>query len=242
MAYRINSHIINGPFDLSVPRGIKSQVFLRAFQIPDFSCTFFEVDYDLPHNADVSPPHQVLNKLTAALAQTDSNHMFAHSFNASLVELNQIFSRDFNCPVLSIDSDDDLRNITVESNQGVLRKLRCLVGDLEIVYSGKKIHIYPLELEMEDDPGIDLMLFTDPAFVVHPKQDDVYHDLHKIALEETKSFLNTKQAVIGLGQWDIDEYASTDLYRRNRDLQEEVNDELLQASLQNWVKPWWKVW
>ena len=235
MGYLISTNILKHNFDVEKIRALNKAVGFYVYRIPGFKETFIDLDYNWHDKKPMDEPYSALNTLAEVIPKLHPDFCADYSFNRSIISMNLIFSLIFNSRVLTIDTDDDTRNLTVESNQGKLVKFRCLIADFEVVYSGDKVHIHPLDIDDVDPLHTDMSLFDHDDFVVHPRDREAYYNLHEIALYETRKFMNTTKNIIDLGEADSSDYEHTVLYQRRAHTgEEEINHQAL--------KPKWKFW
>jgi hypothetical protein len=92
------------------------------------------------------------------------------------------------------------------SDNGVLQRLRCECGNLEIVYQNGRVTIQPLQLEIEDDEGdlTDFRQLHDPeaGIAVMERNKEQSTLLHFVAGSELAIFLDIPTAPLGLGSFD----------------------------------------
>jgi hypothetical protein len=97
-----------------------------------------------------------------------SRARLANGFKRGFLNANLFISKILQRPVCSFYSDDDSLDFACVSDNGVLQRVRCQCGDLEIVYQNGRVTIQPLQLEIDEDEG-DLTHFShlhDPEAVL----------------------------------------------------------------------------
>jgi len=92
------------------------------------------------------------------------------------------------------------------SDNGVLQRLRCECGDLEIVYENGSVTIQPFQPEVDDDEGglTDFRQLHDPeaGVAVMERNKEQSTLLHFVAGSELAAFLDMPTAPLGLGSFD----------------------------------------
>jgi hypothetical protein len=150
---------------------------------------------DLPDN---------LGALTRVYAALQSACL-ANGFKRGFLNANLFISKILQRPVCSFYSDDDGLDFACVSDNGVLQRLRCECGDLEIVYQNGKLTIQPLQLEIEDDEGdlTDFRQLHDPeaGIAVMERNKEQSTLLHFVAGSELATFLDIPTAPLGLGSF-----------------------------------------
>jgi hypothetical protein len=145
-----------------------------------------------------------LGALTRVYAALQSARL-ANGFKRGFLNANLFISKILQRPVCSFYSDDDGLDFACVSDNGVLQRLRCECGDLEIVYQNGRVTIQPLQLEIEDDEGdlTDFRQLHDPeagvAVMARNKEQSTL--LHFVAGSELATFLDIPTAPLGLGSF-----------------------------------------
>jgi hypothetical protein len=146
-----------------------------------------------------------LGALTRLYAALQSARL-ANGFKRGFLNANLFISKILQRPVCSFCSDDDGLDFACVSDNGVLQRLRCECGDLEIVYQNGRVTIQPLQLEIEDDEGdlTDFRQLHDPeaGIAVMERNKEQSTLLHFVAGSELATFLDMPTAPLGLGSFD----------------------------------------
>lgn len=211
MGYLVTAHIIKGQADRALFNDLPAGVSFNAFKVDNFDAQFlscykagsasqypFQAAYTPPALSEwMDTPNHFLNPLYEVLRKAGA----ANTFRRGFVNLNLIFSKTLNLPVLSFVSDDDETDFAIQSTSGVLEKLHFRADDIEVVFQEGQIHIYPLQ-SVEDEPIFDLSLFNSTPYVVHPREREYSSLIHNFASAEVKTFLQTEESVLGLNTFD----------------------------------------
>jgi hypothetical protein len=151
---------------------------------------------DLPDNLGA------LTRVHAALQSARLSNGFKRVFLNANLFISKILQR----PVCSFYCDDDSLDFACVSDNGVLQRLRCECGDLEIVYQNGIVTIQPLQLEVEDDERdlTDFRQLHDPeaGVAVMERNKEQSTLLHFVAGLELATFLDIPAAPLGLGSFD----------------------------------------
>src|SRR5882762_774698 len=143
-----------------------------------------------------------LTRVHAALQSARLSNGFKRVFLNADLFISKILQR----PVCSFCSDDDGLDFACVSDNGVLQRLRCECGDLEIVYENGRVTIQPLQLEIEDDERdlTDFRQLHDPeaGVAVMGRNKEQSTLLHFVASSEVAAFLEIPTAPLGLGRFD----------------------------------------
>jgi len=146
-----------------------------------------------------------LGALTRVYAALQSARL-ANGFKRGFLNANLFISKILQRPVCSFCTDDDGLDFACVSDNGVLQRLRCECGDLEIVYQNGRVTIQPLQLEVEDDEGdlTDFRQLHDPeaGVAVMERNKEQSTLLHFVASSELATFLDIPTAPLGLGSFD----------------------------------------
>ena len=163
-----------------------------------FTSTPLTKDFQLDLPDDLG----ALTRVHAALQSARLSNGFKRVFLNANLFISKILQR----PVCSFYSDDDGLDFACVSDNGVLQRLRCECGDLEIVYQNGKLTIQPLQLEIEDDEGdlTDFRQLHDPeaGIAVMERNKEQSTLLHFVAGSELATFLDIPTAPLGLGSFD----------------------------------------
>jgi hypothetical protein len=108
---------------------------------------------DLPDNL------AALTRVHAALQSA----RLANGFKRGFVNANLFISKIRQRPVCSFYSDDDSLDFACASDNGVLQRLRCECGDLEIVHENGGVTIQQLEIDADERDLADFIQLHDPA-------------------------------------------------------------------------------
>jgi hypothetical protein len=143
--------------------------------------------------------------LTRVYAALQSARL-ANGFKRGFLNANLFISKILQRPVCSFYSDDDSLDFACVSDNGVLQRVRCECGDLEIVYQNGRVTIQPLQLEVDEDEG-DLTDFNqlhdpDAGVAVMERNKEQSTLLHFVAGSELAAFLEIPTAPLGLGSFD----------------------------------------
>jgi hypothetical protein len=98
---------------------------------------------------DLPDDLRALTRVHAALQSARLSNGFKRVFLNANLFISKILQR----PVCSFYCDDDSLDFACVSDNGVLQRLRCGCGDLEIVYQNGGVTIQPLQPEVDDDEG-----------------------------------------------------------------------------------------
>jgi hypothetical protein len=98
---------------------------------------------------DLPDDLRALTRVHAALQSARLSNGFKRVFLNANLFISKILQR----PVCSFYCDDDSLDFACVSDNGVLQRLRCECGDLEIVYQNGRVTIQPLQPEVDDDEG-----------------------------------------------------------------------------------------
>jgi hypothetical protein len=146
-----------------------------------------------------------LAALTRVYAALQSARL-ANGFKRGFLSANLFISKILQRPVCSFYADDDSLDFACVSDNGVLQRLRCECGDLEIVYQNGSVTIQPLQPEIEDDEGnlTDFRQLHDPeaGVAVLERNKEQSSLLHFVAGSELATFLEISIAPLGLGSFD----------------------------------------
>jgi len=146
-----------------------------------------------------------LGALTRVHAALQSARL-SNGFKRVFLNANLFISKILQRPVCSFYCDDDSLDFACVSDNGVLQRLRCECGDLEIVYENGRVTIQPLQLEVDEDEG-DLTDFNqlhdpDAGVAVMERNKEQSTLLHFVAGSELAAFLEIPTAPLGLGSFD----------------------------------------
>jgi hypothetical protein len=216
MGYLVAAHVTRTAPDMArlkmLPPGLAWAVY-RDQDVPAWYLDTFRADRkqqwpftsptltrDFP--LDLPDDLGALSRVHAALQSARLANGFKRGFlNASLF-ISKILQR----PVCSFYCDDDGLDFACVSDNGVLQRLRCECGDLEIVYQNGRVTIQPLQLEIEDDEGdlTDFRQLHDPeaGVAVMARNTEQSTLLHFVAGSELATFLDIPTAPLGLGSFD----------------------------------------
>jgi hypothetical protein len=216
MGYLVTAHVTRTAPDVArlkmLPPGLAWDLY-RDEDVPAWYLDTFKADRkkkwtfasptltrDFP--IDLPDDLRALTRVYAAL----QNARLANGFKRGFLNANLFISNILQQPVCSFCSDDDGLDFACISDNGVLQRLRCECGDLEIVYQDGRVTIQPLQLEIEDDEG-DLTGFRqlhDPeagvAIMERNKEQSTL--IHFVASSELAAFLEIPTAPLGLGTFD----------------------------------------
>ena len=216
MGYFVTAHVTRTAPDVArlkmLPPGLAWAVY-RDQDVPAWYLDTFKVGLkqqwpftstpltrDFP--LDLPDDLRALTRVHAALQSTRLSNGFKRGFLNANLFISTIQQR----PVCSFYSDDDGLDFACVSDNGVLQRLRCECGDLEIVYQNGRVTIQPLQLEIEDDEGdlTDFRQLHDPeagvAVMERNKEQSIL--LHFVAGSELATFLDIPTAPLGLGSFD----------------------------------------
>jgi hypothetical protein len=216
MGYLVAAHVTRTAPDVArlkmLPPGLAWAVY-RDQDVPAWYLDTFKADrkkkwlfasptltrdfpIDLPDNLGV---------LTRVYAALQSAHL-ANGFKRGFLNANLFISKILQRPVCSFYSDDDGLDFACVSDNGVLQRLRCECGDLEIAYQNGRVTIQPLQLEIEADEGdlTDFRQLHDPeaGVAVMERNKEQSTLLHFVAGSELATFLELPAAPLGLGSFD----------------------------------------
>jgi hypothetical protein len=216
MGYLVAAHVTRTAPDLArlkmLPPGLAWAVY-RDQDVPAWYLDTFKVDRKQQWPFTSTPltsdfPLDLpdgLGALTRVYAALQSARL-ANGFKRGFLNANLFISKILQRPVCSFYCDDDDLDFACVSDNGVLQRLRCECGDLEIVYRNGRVTIQPLQLEIEDDEGdlTDFRQLHDPeagiAVVERNKEQSTL--LHFVAGSELATFLDIPTAPLGLGSFD----------------------------------------
>jgi hypothetical protein len=163
-----------------------------------FTSTPLTKDFQLDLPDDLG----ALTRVHAALQSARLSNGFKRVFLNANLFITKILQR----PVCSFYCDDDSLDFACVSDNGVLQRLRCECGDLEIVYQNGRVTIQPFQPEVEDDEGdlTDFRQLHDPeaAVAVLERNKEQSTLLHFVAGSELAAFLDMPTAPLGLGSFD----------------------------------------
>ena len=216
MGYLVTAHVTRTAPDVArlkmLPPGLAWAVY-RDQDVPAWYLDTFKADRKknwtfasptLTRDFPIDLPDDLwaLTRVYAAL----QNARLANGFKRGFLNANLFISNILQQPVCSFCSDDDGLDFACISDNGVLQRLRCECGDLEIVYQNGRVTIQPLQLEIEDDEG-DLTGFRqlhDPeaGVAVMERNKEQSTLIHFVASSELAAFLEIPTAPLGLGTFD----------------------------------------
>jgi hypothetical protein len=151
---------------------------------------------------DLPDDLRALTRVHAALQSARLSNGFKRVFLNANLFISKILQR----PVCSFYCDDDSLDFACVSDNGVLQRLRCECGDLEIVYQNGRVTIQPLQPEVDDDEGdlTDFRQLHDPeaGVAVMERNKEQSTLLHFVAGSELAAFLDIPTAPLGLGSFD----------------------------------------
>ncbi len=216
MGYLVAAHVTRTAPDVArlkmLPRGIAWAVY-RDEDVPAWYLDTFKADRKkkwtfasptLTRDFPIDLPDD-LGALTRIYAALQSARL-ANGFKRGFLNANLFISKILQRPVCSFYSDDDGLDFACVSDNGVLQRLRCECGDLEIVYENGRVTIQPLQLEIEEDERdlTDFRQLHDPqaGVAVMERNKERSTLLHFVAGSELATFLETPTAPLGLGSFD----------------------------------------
>ena len=197
MGFNVDRHVVMEGFDAESLKNSFPGVPFVATRITGYHGVFLYIDVGTRAEATpirLAAPYDSLDSLYEILKSAGATV----AFSRDLVILNLEISRLFRSAVLSIDSNDDQRDLTVESNNGSLVRINFATEDAEFLVEHGEIHVYPLITESEDEMYLDLSLFHGGDYIVHDRDRNASYDVNRIARASLRSFLRTKQDVVDI--------------------------------------------
>ena len=213
MGYFVTAHVTRTAPDVArlkmLPPGLAWAVY-RDQDVPAWYLDTFKADRkqkwpftstpltkDFP--LDLPDDLRALTRVHAALQSA----RLSNGFKPVFLNANLFISKILQRAVCSFYCDDDSLDFACVSDNGVLQRLRCECGDLEIVYQNGRVTIQPLQLEIEDDEG-DLAEFRqlhDPeaGVAVMERNKEQSTLLHFVAGSELAAFLEIPNGSASFG-------------------------------------------
>lgn len=191
--------VSHGPYrDQDVPAWYLDTFKAGLKQQWPFTSTPLTRDFPL----DLPDDLRALTRVHAALQSARLSNGFKRVFLNANLFISKILQR----PVCSFYCDDDSLDFACVSDNGVLQRLRCGCGDLEIVYQNGGVTIQPLQPEVDDDEG-GLTNFRqlhdlEAGVAVMERNKEQSTLLHFVAGSELAAFLDVPTAPLGLGSFD----------------------------------------
>ncbi len=214
MGYLVAAHVTRTAPDVArlkmLPPGLAWAVY-RDEDVPAWYLDTFKADRkkkwtfasptltrDFP--LDLPDDLQSLTRVYAALQSA----RLANGFKRGFINANLFISKILQRPVCSFYSDDDGLDFACVSDNGVLQRLRCECGDLEIVYQNGRVTIQPFQPEVDETNLTDLSQLHDPeaGVAVMERNKEQSTLLHFVAGSELAAFLDIPTAPLGLGNFD----------------------------------------
>ena len=214
MGYLVAAHVTRTVPDVArlkmLPPGLAWAVY-RDEDVPAWYLDTFKADRkkkwtfasptltrDFP--LDLPDDLQSLTRVYAALQSA----RLANGFKRGFINANLFISKILQRPVCSFYSDDDGLDFACVSDNGVLQRLRCECGDLEIVYQNGRVTIQPFQPEVDETNLTDLSQLHDPeaGVAVMERNKEQSTLLHFVAGSELAAFLDIPTAPLGLGNFD----------------------------------------
>ena len=213
MGFRVETHILKAWFDGDRLARVMPMVPFCATKIREVNAVFLYMDLPLAiRRQPLSPEMQnavpALMALCGALEEVGASDCI----NRTFAEFNLDLSELFDTTVLSFDSNDDRKDFCISSKSGTFEALHCKADDLEILSDGTHAQIHPLIME-DEEPGIDLSIFSDNTFLVHERNEVETNDANRIARSEIQAFLNTGRDIIDILLEDLEHDDETIIYR-----------------------------
>ncbi len=214
MGYLVAAHVTRTAPDVArlkmLPPGLAWAVY-RDEDVPAWYLDTFKADRkkkwtfasptltrDFP--LDLPDDLQSLTRVYAALQSA----RLANGFKRGFINANLFISKILQRPVCSFYSDDDGLDFACVSDNGVLQRLRCECGDLEIVYQNGRVTIQPFQPEVDETNLTDLSQLHDPeaGVAVMERNKEQSTLLHFVAGSELAAFLDIPTAPLGVGSFD----------------------------------------
>ncbi len=156
------------------------------------------------------PAGDVPLEVASAISSLESVYAYlnkrklANSFKMFYINFAILLNRLLKVSILSFITDDDEWDFACVANEGALCRLRCRCEDLVITYDGASTQIQPLSLECDDGflTNLDDLRAEVPNVTVHERNVPWNSQLHAIAIEEWRRFIQSQDLILGLGSFD----------------------------------------
>lgn len=195
MGFNVDRHVVIGGFDAELLKTSLPGVPFVATHVKGHNGVFLFIDEGIRREAapiGLPPPYDALDSLHQVLSSAGATV----AFSRDLVILNLKLSELFGGKVLSIDSNDDQRDLAVESANGSLVRINFKTEDTEFVVEHGQIHVHPLITESDDQITLNPSLFSDGPYILHGRDKAETYDVNRIARASLRSFLDTQHDVV----------------------------------------------